>query len=114
MRFVIDAQVPEALARWLTDRGHDAEHVRACGLAAASDSAIWRYAVSTDAVIVTKDEDFARRRMTETDGPAVVWLRIRNTRRRELIVSFASASPDLLEALERGETLVEIIRPGRS
>ena len=27
MRFIIDAQLPPALARWLSERGHDAEHV---------------------------------------------------------------------------------------
>ena len=27
MRFVIDAQLPPALARWLAAQGHEAEHV---------------------------------------------------------------------------------------
>ncbi|HOY58634.1 MAG TPA: DUF5615 family PIN-like protein [Verrucomicrobiota bacterium] len=29
MRFLIDNQLPSALAHWLRERGHDAEHLRA-------------------------------------------------------------------------------------
>lgn len=32
MRFLVDAQLPPALARWLTERGHDAVHVLDLGL----------------------------------------------------------------------------------
>jgi predicted nuclease of predicted toxin-antitoxin system len=35
MRFLIDAQLPPALARWLSSAGHDAEHVADIGLAGA-------------------------------------------------------------------------------
>jgi hypothetical protein len=41
-------------------------------------------------------------------GPAVVWIRLPNTRRRELLEWFGTAMPQVLAALERGETLVEI------
>jgi predicted nuclease of predicted toxin-antitoxin system len=41
MRFLIDAQLPPALVRWLTEQGHDAEHVVDCGLAEADDRLIW-------------------------------------------------------------------------
>lgn len=108
MRFPIDAQLPPALARWLAAQGHEAEHVSDCGLDRASDSSIWQYAVGVDAAIVTKDEDFAQRKVLAADGPQIVWLRLRNTRRRELLARFERALPRLLEALERGEALVEV------
>jgi len=41
MRFVVDAQLPPALARWLAGCGHRAEHVDDVGLASASDSDVW-------------------------------------------------------------------------
>ncbi|MFZ1575492.1 MAG: DUF5615 family PIN-like protein [Chromatiaceae bacterium] len=41
MRFLVDAQLPPALARWLAQRGHEAEHVLDCGLLDASDRLIW-------------------------------------------------------------------------
>lgn len=57
MRFLVDAQLPPALARWLIEKGHEAQHVGDTGLQAASDGAIWDYAAREGAVIVTKDED---------------------------------------------------------
>jgi hypothetical protein len=41
-------------------------------------------------------------------GPAVVWIRLPNTRRRELLEWFETVMPQILVALERGETLVEV------
>ncbi len=61
MRFVVDAQLPPALARRLETLGHTAEHVADRGMASASDNVIRDYAASVGAVIVTKDEDFAIR-----------------------------------------------------
>lgn len=80
MRFLVDAQLPPALARLLRDHGHDAEHVTEIGPADAPDRDIWRYALEHGAVIVTKDEDFADMVATGREAPAVVW--------------FASATPD--------------------
>jgi predicted nuclease of predicted toxin-antitoxin system len=37
MRFLVDAQLPPALARWLTAKGHDAVHIADLGMRAASD-----------------------------------------------------------------------------
>ncbi len=41
-------------------------------------------------------------------GPAVVWIRLPNTRRRDLMLWFERVRPEVLSALERGETLVEV------
>ena len=58
MRFLVDAQLPPALARWLVERGYVAEHVFDLGMAGADDREIWAYASRVGAVIITKDEDF--------------------------------------------------------
>ncbi len=76
---------------------------------AASDDAIWRYALVISAAIITKDEDFAQRKTLVDTGPAVVWIRPPNTRRRDLLKWFDAVLPDVLLALERGETLIEVI-----
>ena len=109
MRFLVDAQLPPALARWLAAQGHEAEHISDCGLGGAADTAIWNYAAGVNAVIVTKDEDFAQRKALDRSGPVTVWIRLPNTRRRELLVRFETVLPRLLQALERGETLIEIL-----
>ena len=76
---------------------------------AASDAVIWDYALRQAAVIITKDEDFAQRKVLTSGGPIVVWIRLPNTRRRDLLVWFETILPDVLSALERGETLIEVI-----
>ena len=40
MRFLVDAQLPPALALWLAAMGHEADHVADKGMQAASDAAI--------------------------------------------------------------------------
>jgi predicted nuclease of predicted toxin-antitoxin system len=109
MRFIVDAQLPPALARWLASNGHDAEHVADRNMASAPDKAIWDLALECGAVIVTKDEDFAQRHALMGGGPPVVWIRLPNTRRRELLTWFGVALPHVLSALQRGETLIEVV-----
>lgn len=57
MRFLVDAQLPPALARYLTDAGYQAEHVYDLGMGGASNRVIWNYATKHSATIITKDED---------------------------------------------------------
>ena len=109
MQFIVDEQLPPALARWLVAQGHQAKHVLDLGLESASDSAIWNYALAHGFVLITKDEDFPQRKAVGDGGPAVVWVRLRNSRRRDLLIWFENVLPDLLVTLERGETLIEII-----
>lgn len=108
MRFLVDAQLPPALARWLAAQGHEAAHVGDLGMQAASDAAIWDHAMASSSAIVTKDEDFAQRKVLADYGPAVVWIRLPNTRRRDLLAWFATVLPEILAAMARGETLIEV------
>lgn len=41
-------------------------------------------------------------------GPSIIWVRIGNTRRAELLRRFDAGLPEIIVALERGETLVEV------
>lgn len=59
--------------------------------------------------VITKDEDFAQRRALAEARPAIIWVRLPNARRRELLTWFDQALPAIIDALERGETLVEVI-----
>jgi len=75
---------------------------------AAPDVAIWDYASASSSVIITKDEDFAQRKVLGDNGPLIVWVRLPNTRRRDLLVWFETVLPDVLAALARGDTLIEV------
>ena len=107
MRFLVDAQLPPALARRIASLGHRAEHIFDLGLTQAEDDQVRATAAELEAVIVTKDEDFAVHRILHY-GPSVVWVRTGNTRRVELLRRFDAELPTLIEALERGETLIEL------
>ena len=45
MKLLIDQQLPAALMGWFHKQGVEAMHVRHLGMAAASDSEIWAYAL---------------------------------------------------------------------
>ena len=68
MRFLVDAQLPPALAGWLREQGHEAEHVEDVGLIASTDAAIATHAETNGAVLVTKDEDFSALRLPDRFG----------------------------------------------
>jgi predicted nuclease of predicted toxin-antitoxin system len=108
MRFLVDAQLPPALAHWLSERGHDATHVLHHGLLNASDRAIWEEAQRLGAIIISKDEDFVNFRTLTPEGPALIWVRVGNTTRRELLARFSALMPEVERQLLAGEKLIEV------
>lgn len=109
MRFLIDAQLPPALVRALSETGHEAEHVLDIDLHKADDSAIWDYAVEHGAIILTKDEDFPHRlNQNPGKGPTIIWLRTGNTSRRALLNRIRSILPNIEALIRSGEKLIEI------
>jgi predicted nuclease of predicted toxin-antitoxin system len=113
LRFLIDAQLPPAMARALSDLGHDAAHVSDIGLRSSSDAAIWKEAQRLNAVIITKDEDFVAGNPGRFGLPAppVIWIRIGNASRQSLLSFFLPLLPQMVTLVEAGETIVEIRRP---
>ena len=108
MKFIVDAQLPPALAHVLINLGHEAQHVFEIGLAHSEDEAIWRHAENSQAVIVTKDEDFAVRRTMNAAGPIIVWIRLGNSTKQELLRWFSPLFPEILTAINTGENLIEV------
>jgi predicted nuclease of predicted toxin-antitoxin system len=108
VRFLVDAQLPPALAHYLVTAGHQTEHVSDLGLEASSDQQIWQTAAELGSVIVTKDEDFVTLRALQPKGPAIVWIRIGNTTRGAIIKTISAALPAIITALDRGESVVEV------
>ena len=108
MNFLVDANLPPALARWLASEGHQANHVSDFGLEAMPDRAIWARARELDACIVTKDEDFILLQALDRAGPAVVWIRIGNAVRHVLLQRIPALWPGVVSAIQRGEKIVEV------
>jgi predicted nuclease of predicted toxin-antitoxin system len=107
VRFLVDQQLPSALAVWLRSQGQLAEHVRDIGLRDATDAEIWEAALQTGAVIVSKDEDFVIRRSV-TGGPQILWLRMGNVANAALLGQMAQVWIEACALLENGEPIVEV------
>ncbi len=107
MRFLIDEQLPPVLARLFVQLGHSADHDTDIGMDSATDREIWRRALETGAVIVTKDDDF-NRMGRDTSGPSVVWLRLGNVTKVKLLARMAEILPQIEMALQAGEKIIEV------
>ncbi|GAB2623107.1 DUF5615 family PIN-like protein [Pseudactinotalea suaedae] len=104
----MDAQPPPALAQYLRDHGHEAEHVHDIGPHNVSDRELWRLALDRDAVIVTKDEDFSLMLGMRGEAPAIVWVRIGNTRSAALLSWFGPLLEHIVELVDSGQKLIEL------
>ena len=109
LRALVDAQLPPALARVLTDNGIAADHVADIGWQGSSDAEIWAQSRHRYDLIVTKDEDFLALSQLDGPGPCVVWIRKGNCSRRELLSWFVPLIPTLSKRLEEAERVIEII-----
>ena len=107
MRFLIDAQLPPGLARWLAAAGYPTDHVNHLGLGAATDDEIEARAREMQAVVWSKDRDFADR-ARRRQGLQVVWLRFGNTTNASLQSKLAPHMAAIEAALMDGESLIEI------
>ena len=108
MKFLVDANLPPALAQWLASEGHEAQHVADLGMAAMPDREIWKRARDLNACIVTKDEDFVLLQALDRAGPAVVWIRIGNAVRNVLLRRLPQLWPEVISAIEHGEKIIEV------
>lgn len=111
MKFLVDAQLPLALADWLRDRGHAASHVAEIGLLSATDHEIWAAALGSESILITKDRDFAEWTVARDPAPQVVWVRIGNARNPSLIARLETAWDQIQESLASGARVVEAGRP---
>lgn len=108
MNFLVDAQLPPALARWISARGHQADHVFDTGLLGAADPDIWAHARQQDAVIISKDEDFVDRWLMDEAPVGLIWIRKGNCSNQALLAWFEPLWHDTLNRLEQGERLIEL------
>lgn len=61
MKFLVDAQLPRKLCRWLREAGNDVVHTLDLPLGNATpDSVILAIAEREQRIVVTKDEDFVQ------------------------------------------------------
>ena len=108
MKFLIDNQLPPALARHFQLRGYSASHVEDVGLGAADDRAIRAYAQLHDFVIVSKDQDFVYLTLSDPTGPPLLWVRLGNCRTPLLLTIVDRLLPSSITALNAGQNIIEL------
>jgi predicted nuclease of predicted toxin-antitoxin system len=108
VKFLVDHQLPAALARFIATQGHSAEHVRDLGLMEADDAVIWRHAVTRDLAIISKDEDFTFLASVSGGAGKLIWVRIGNCRKQVLLEAFRAQLPRIVSELEAGNQIVEL------
>jgi predicted nuclease of predicted toxin-antitoxin system len=78
VKLLLDQNLSPRLRNLLADLYPECTHVRAVGMASASDTLVWEYATAHGFTIVSKDADFRQRSLVLGSPPKVVWLRVGN------------------------------------
>lgn len=108
MNFLIDNQLPPALARFIqTEFKVRARHVIDVGLRDASDAEIWNYVSKSDSILISKDEDFANM-VLQVPTAKLIWVRFGNCRKGFLLNIFQQMWSRILDRLDSGDRLIEI------
>ena len=113
MKLLLDVNLSPKIAHRLQDLFPGSTHVHECGLGAADDETIWRYAQENGYVIVSKDSDFRNRALLRGAPPKVVWLRAGNRSNQEIEVTLRSMSGPLAEFEGSPEAILTIVPASR-
>ena len=95
MKLLFDENLSPKLPRLLATLFPDSAHVRECGLLGLPDEDVWEYARANDFIIVSKDSDFQQRSLLYGHPPKIVWLRIGNCTRQQLVQFITTHEPDI-------------------
>ena len=107
MKFLVDNQLPAALAGWLAARA-DALHVLDCGMEATPDGDIWSYAIQEGRIVVSKDEDFFHLANRPGDPGRLLWVRLGNCRTTALLARICAEWAAIKREFSSGQRIVEL------
>jgi predicted nuclease of predicted toxin-antitoxin system len=108
IKFLIDHQLPPALAELLRNTGHEAKHVRELGLKSDDDLTIWKHATEHNYIVISKDQDFFYLACRSGDEGRLVWVRLGNCRNQPLLDKFERNLPQILNSFAEGSRIVEL------
>jgi predicted nuclease of predicted toxin-antitoxin system len=107
MRFLLDMNLPPAMADLLRAEGHDAIHALDAGYGDLSDRELFKRAADDDRIVVTFDLDFGEIGGVADQSPSgVVLLRLRLVRQSRLWARLRVAIAKAGDALEAGALVV--------
>lgn len=101
MRFLIDAQLPQRLAAWLREQGHDAIHTLELPRANRTpDTEIVARADAEARIVVTKDADFVDSFQLRNKPGKLLLISTGNISNDELLELWKNHLPEIVGALE--------------
>lgn len=106
MNFLVDAQLPPALCRWLREHGHEAIHVVDIMAADAPDVMIADYAERQSLILISKDQDFPCLRLPDRFG--LLWIRCGNATTPALFECLVPRWTEIERLLASGERMIEV------
>ena len=102
-RFLIDENLPKALGDVIGDASTHASEIAP----QASDTLLWKYARERDWIILTRDTDFFDRLLLFGSPPKIIWVRLGNLKKTDLVQVIRSRWKAILDLIETSD-LVEI------
>jgi predicted nuclease of predicted toxin-antitoxin system len=110
MKFLVDAQLPRVLAKFLCDKGHDAIHTLELPNGNdTTDSEINRISLDERRVVISKDGDFHDSFTATREPYKLLRIKIGNSRNADLISLFSKNLDPIIAELESG-SVVEVTR----
>ncbi len=98
MKFLVDAQLPRRLSRWLQEQGHDALHTLDLPLGNRTpDAEVVRIADAEARIVVTKDADFVQSHLLQGGPSRLLLISTGNINNDELMRLFHLALPQLID-----------------
>jgi predicted nuclease of predicted toxin-antitoxin system len=86
--FLVDDQLPIALARWISRQSFTANHLKDVGLTGRPDDAVWSFAERAGAILISKDSDFLDRHRRSSGAIPLIFLKWGNVRKSVLLKRF--------------------------
>ena len=85
MKLLFDENLSPKLPQLFAVQFPGSLHLRDCGLKGATDKTIWEYARSNGFILISKDSDFYQRSLLYGSPPKLVWLRLGNCTRDDVV-----------------------------
>jgi predicted nuclease of predicted toxin-antitoxin system len=108
LRFLVDAQLPPGLARRLEASGHEAIHLHDVMNPEATDMEVASEANRRQAILVSKDEDFADLSQRGILVTPLLWIRCGNVTNVRLWQVLEPLLPTIEGAFASGDRIVEV------
>jgi predicted nuclease of predicted toxin-antitoxin system len=110
MKLLLDENLSRRLVPFLQDAYPGTTQVVLAGLESADDAALWEYAKAHGFVIVTQDADFQERSLVLGSPPKVIWLRLLNPSKAQVLRALLDRQVLIQQSLLQESThLVELL-----